>query len=137
MKFIEKYILEKIEPVHGYKYNVKVLRTVDGINYYNCGCGKYFKTEKEAQVYKRTCEKEQKRELKERAQLEKALKSLESCTGDCKHCEKCHVYTSSTNKALYMAVGCDLLPLDMFGAIANYPSELQHEAINAVLFELS
>lgn len=83
MKFIEKYVLEKIEPVHGYKYSVKVLRTIDRVNYYNCGCGKYFKTEKDAQAYKRACEKEQKRKLKERAQLEKALKSLENCTGDC------------------------------------------------------
>ena len=137
MKFIEKYVLEKIEPVHGYKYSVKVLRTIDRVNYYNSGCGKYFKTEKDAQAYKRACEKEQKRELKERAQLEKALKNLESCTGDCKHCEKCHIYMSSGDSALYMALGCDLLPLDMFGAIASYPSELQHEAINAVLFELS
>ena len=74
---------------------------------------------------------------KERKQLETALKKLEKCGGDCKHCKKCHVYTASGENALYMAVGCDLLPRSMFDAIANHPSELHQEAKETALFELS
>lgn len=74
---------------------------------------------------------------KERKQLETALKKLEKCGGDCKKCKKCHVYTASSENALYMAVGCDLLPRSMFDAIASYPSELHQEAKETALFELS
>ncbi len=74
---------------------------------------------------------------KERKQLKKSLEKLRKCGGDCKNCEKCHIYTAGNEKALYMAVGCDLLPLDMFGAVANYPSELHAEAVELLRFELS
>lgn len=74
---------------------------------------------------------------KERKELEKALDQLHKCGGDCKHCEKCHIYTASDPHALVFATGCDLLPLDLFGAIANYPSELHREAIDILIFELS
>lgn len=50
----------------------------------------------------------------ERKQLEAALKRVQKCSGDCKHCEKCHIYTASTPRALYMAVGCDALPEKYF-----------------------
>ena len=43
-------------------------------------------------------------------QLETAGKKLEKCGGDCRHCDKCHIYTRWTERAGYMAVGCDLLP---------------------------
>ena len=48
---------------------------------------------------------------KERKALERAKKRLEKCGGDCKHCEKCHFYFANTERVLYMAVGCDLLPV--------------------------
>lgn len=32
---------------------------------------------------------------KERKELEKVLKKLEKCGGDCKYCEKCHIYTAA------------------------------------------
>ena len=43
-------------------------------------------------------------------QLESAGRKLEKCGGDCRHCDKCHIYTRWTERAGYMAVGCDLLP---------------------------
>lgn len=73
----------------------------------------------------------------DRKRLETALKRLEKCGGNCQHCEKCHIYTASTPKALYIAVGCDLLPSDMFDSIADVPSQLHAEAIETVKFELS
>lgn len=74
---------------------------------------------------------------KERKQLETAGKRLAKCGGDCKHCDKCHIYTAGNEKALYMAVGCDLLPSAMFDAIADTPSQLHAAAIETVQFELS
>lgn len=52
---------------------------------------------------------------KEKRQLERALKRVEKCSGDCKHCEKCHIYTSE--KTFCYAIGCDLLPQNMFGMV--------------------
>ena len=57
----------------------------------------------------------------EERKLKTALRRLEKCGGDCHHCEKCRVYTRSTERALYMAVGCDLLPVEMFSYIADTP----------------
>lgn len=74
---------------------------------------------------------------KERQALEKALEKLQKCGGDCKHCAKCHIYTARDPHALIFATGCDLLPVDLFGAIANYPSDLHREAVATVEFELS
>lgn len=74
---------------------------------------------------------------KEKKQLKNSLEKLSKCGGNCRGCAKCHIYTSGNEKALYMAVGCDLLPSDMFGAVANYPSELHAEAVELLRFELS
>jgi len=71
----------------------------------------------------------------ERKKLETALKRVKKCGGDCKHCEKCHIYTS--RNGLYFAVGCDLLPEKYFDCIANVPSELHAAAIETLEFELS
>ena len=46
-------------------------------------------------------------------QLESAGRKLEKCGGDCRHCSKCHIYTRWTERAGYMAVGCDLLPSEL------------------------
>lgn len=44
--------LEKLAfPVDGYKYNVQILRSVDGVNFYYCGNGKYFKEYRAAVKY--------------------------------------------------------------------------------------
>ena len=51
-------------------------------------------------------------------QLETAGKKLEKCGGDCRHCDKCHIYTRWTERAGYMAVGCDLLPSELYDYIA-------------------
>lgn len=40
----------------------------------------------------------------EERKLKTALRRLEKCGGDCHHCEKCRVYTRSTERALYMAI---------------------------------
>lgn len=73
----------------------------------------------------------------EQRKLETARRKLLKCGGDCKHCQSCHIYTASSKRAIYMAVGCDTLPEEMFGAIADYPSQLHEEAIRTVEFELS
>ena len=74
--------------------------------------------------------------VKERKALERAQKRLEKCGGNCKHCEKCHFYFANTERVLYMAVGCDLLPVEMFSSIADIPSQLHAAAIETVNFEL-
>ena len=68
--------------------------------------------------------------------LKTALKRLEKCGGDCHHCENCRVYTRSTERALYMAVGCDLLPVEMFSYIADTPKGLHAAALETARFEL-
>lgn len=68
--------------------------------------------------------------------LKTALKRLEKCGGDCHHCENCRVYTRSTERVLYMAVGCDLLPVEMFSCIADTPKSLHAAALETVHFEL-
>ena len=74
--------------------------------------------------------------VKERKALESAQKRLEKCGGNCKHFEKCHFYFANTERVLYMAVGCDLLPVEMFSSIADIPSKLHAAAIETVNFEL-
>jgi hypothetical protein len=73
----------------------------------------------------------------QRRKLEIALRKLEKCSGNCIRCEKCHIYTSSSERAIYMAVGCDNLPTEMFSSIADVPSELHQQALETVKFELS
>lgn len=46
------------------------------------------------------------------------------------------IYTRSTERALYMAVGCDLLPEEMFSCIADTPKGLHAAALETVHFEL-
>jgi hypothetical protein len=72
---------------------------------------------------------------KERKQLERALKRVEKCSGDCKHCEKCHIYTSE--KSFCYAIGCDLLPQNMFDMIDDHITTLRQTAIDLLKFELS
>ena len=74
---------------------------------------------------------------KEIKALESALKKVKKCNGDCNHCKKCHAYTANTEKSLYFAVGCDLLPADLFGYIADTPGKLKAAAIETLKFELS
>lgn len=73
----------------------------------------------------------------EERKLKTALRRLEKCGGDCHHCEKCRVYTRSTERALYMAVGCDLLPVEMFSYIADTPKGLHAAALETARFELA
>lgn len=61
-------------------------------------------------------------------QPETAGKKLEKC-GDCCHCSKCHTYTRFTDRAGYMAVGCDLLPAELYDYIASVPSQLHAAAV--------
>ena len=70
-------------------------------------------------------------------QLETAGKKLEKCGGDCRHCDKCHIYTRWTERAGYMAVGCDLLPSELYDYIASVPAQLHTAAVELVKFELS
>lgn len=73
---------------------------------------------------------------KEYTALQSALKRIEKCGGDCHHCGKCHLYTASTERALYMAVGCDMLPENYRGPIANGPHSLHADALELARFEL-
>ena len=70
-------------------------------------------------------------------QLETAGRKLEKCGGDCRYCDKCHIYTRWTERAGYMAVGCDLLPSELYDYIASVPSQLHSAAMELVKFELS
>ena len=38
-------------PIDGYQFNVQIWRSVDGVRFYYCGCGKYFRTMEEAEKY--------------------------------------------------------------------------------------
>lgn len=67
-----------------------------------------------------------------RKQYEAALKKLRKCTGDCKHCEKCHMYISGW----HYAFGCDVLPQTDFDAIAETMASLHSEALETIAFEL-
>lgn len=73
----------------------------------------------------------------EQRKLETARRKLLKCGGDCKHCQSCHIYTASSKRAIYMAVGCDTLPEEIFGAIADTHGELYKEALDTVEFELN
>ena len=73
---------------------------------------------------------------KEYNALQSALRRLERCGGDCQNCEKCHIYTASTPRALYMAVGCDALPDNYRLPVAGTPRGLHAEALELVQFEL-
>lgn len=70
-------------------------------------------------------------------QLKTAGRKLEKCGGNCNHCDKCHIYTNWSDRAGFMAVGCDLLPSELYDAIADLPSQLHAEAVELVKFELS
>lgn len=70
-------------------------------------------------------------------QLETAGRKLKKCGGDCRHCDKCHIYTRWTERAGYMAVGCDLLPAELYNYIASVPSQLHAAAVDLVNLELS
>lgn len=45
-------------PIDYYNYNAQIWRSLNGKDFYYCGCGKYFRTLKEAKNYKREIEKE-------------------------------------------------------------------------------
>jgi len=72
---------------------------------------------------------------KEIASLNSALKKVEKCNGDCKHCSKCHIYTSKSG--LYYAFGCDALPKTMFDSISDTMKNLKSEALETLRFELN
>lgn len=68
-----------------------------------------------------------------RKQYESVLKRLKKCSGDCKHCEKCHIYITFP----YYSYGCDLLPITDFGYISDSMCELKSDAIEQIEFELN
>ena len=70
-------------------------------------------------------------------QLEISGKKLEKCGGDCCHCSNCHICTRWAEQHGYMAVGCDLLPSELYDYIASVPSQLHAAAVDLVKFELS
>ena len=70
-------------------------------------------------------------------QFETALKKLEKCSGDCKHCSNCHVYTSEWyDNICYYSFGCDLLPQKYFDYISDTMKDLHKTAIETIKFEL-
>lgn len=69
---------------------------------------------------------------KQRRHLDTVARRLEKCSGDCSHCEKCHYYFAQNDRAIYMSVGCDLLPQKSYGNIADYPSQLHAAAREAI-----
>lgn len=73
---------------------------------------------------------------KEEKALKTALNKLKKCNGDCKHCKKCHIYCGNVENGIAYAFGCDELPNDMFGALAESMSELHGACVDQLLFEL-
>ena len=69
---------------------------------------------------------------KQRRHLGAVAARLKKCGGDCIHCNKCHYYFSQNERSIYMAVGCDLLPHESYGCIADYPRELHTAAVDAI-----
>lgn len=70
-------------------------------------------------------------------QFETALKKLEKCSGDCQHCNKCHIYTSEWyNNTCCYSFGCDLLPQNYFDYISDTMKNLHKTAIETIKFEL-
>ena len=72
-----------------------------------------------------------------RTKLERALRKLEKCNGDCKHCEKAHMYFADGERAIYYAFGCDVLPQEEFTYLSNSYAELHDAALECMKFELS
>ena len=60
METIERVEIKEMSfPVYGYNYNAMILRSVDGgKTFWYCGCGKYFRTFKEAETYKNEIERD-------------------------------------------------------------------------------
>lgn len=53
MKIMRKTVVKKLYfPVDGYEYDVQIWRSIDGgQTYAHCGCGKFCRTEADAQAY--------------------------------------------------------------------------------------
>ena len=68
--------------------------------------------------------------------LTTALNRLEKCKGDCVHCNKCHIYFADSQRFIYYAFGCDLLPTEEFSAISDSMIKLRNDAIETAKFEL-
>lgn len=71
--------------------------------------------------------------MSKKESYKRTLEKLSRCSGDCKHCKKCHIYISG----LCYAFGCDSLPASEFGAISNSMRNLKKECIEQMEFELS
>ena len=72
---------------------------------------------------------------KEKAMLNTALNKVKKCDGNCKNCEKSHIYIAKN--ALCYAFGCDVLPEKYFDTISDSLTELHDKAIEVLTFELS
>ena len=74
----------------------------------------------------------------EKKQLQAALNKIQKCNGDCKHCEKCHMYTSAINeRSIVYAFGCDYMPEKFFDAISESMKTLKAECVETLEFELA
>ncbi len=75
------------------------------------------------------------RSKKETADLNRQLRAVKACNGDCLHCESCQVKTATTERATYFAFEC--LKAPALGAISDRPSTMRADIIEALEFELS
>ena len=72
----------------------------------------------------------------ERNTLEKALKHIRRCDGNCKQCDHCQPVCSKSG--LYYAFVCDVHHADeYFWVVADKMSDLKRSMIEAIEFELS
>lgn len=57
-KMFEKVKITKLDnPMGGkYHFNAQIFRSVNGTDFYYCGCGKFFETMAEAETYKKEIE---------------------------------------------------------------------------------
>lgn len=72
-----------------------------------------------------------KREITE---LKRALNTIKKCNGDCKYCNKFHIYIKDCGRSIFMAYGCDAAP--MLSYISDSIRILRREAIEILEFEM-
>lgn len=71
----------------------------------------------------------------EKIKLEKALKHIKNCNGDCKNCNRCQMVTSKSG--LYYAFVCSVYGMaDYFMPVSNTMHGLKNAMIEAIQFEL-
>ena len=67
----------------------------------------------------------------------RALRKIEKCGGDCKHCDQCDIKCASGERMACYAFYCKIADAAGYSIYCNSLSELQRETIDHLKFELS